>query len=173
MHLYSGEVKFSEVDSFDVVHNIAYLYWIEWARTQYLFDIAGTRGKDFFSKNLPLMTVHTEIDYHSSLSFSDKYHVVTMVEKIGFSSISFTNFTFGETGIVDVSSLISNISKVLSLLRNENQEKELLNSKLTDLELKLVNSCKSTLVYVDREDGVPKEFPKLLKDRIFSFEGYD
>jgi YbgC/YbaW family acyl-CoA thioester hydrolase len=92
-HTYSGEVKFSEVDSFGVVHNIAYLYWIEWARTQYLFDIAHTKNSEYFTKDLPLMTVTTNIDYLSSLRFADEYKVLTKVSKLGRSSVTFENLT--------------------------------------------------------------------------------
>lgn len=95
-HRYKGEVKFSEVDSFGVVHNIAYLYWIEWARTQYLFDVASTKHSEYFTKELPLMTVSSNIEYRSSLRFADNYEVLTKVDKIGDSSITFSNITIEE-----------------------------------------------------------------------------
>lgn len=90
-HEYNGEVKFSEVDSFNVVHNLAYLYWLEWARTQYLFDIGMPRDDSIFSKRMPIMTVHSEVDYYSSMRFTDKYTVLTKVSNIGDSSITFIN----------------------------------------------------------------------------------
>ena len=90
-HEYNGEVKFSEVDSFNVVHNLAYLYWLEWARTQYLFDIGMPRDDSIFSKRMPIMTVHSEVDYYSSMRFTDNYTVLTKVSNIGDSSITFIN----------------------------------------------------------------------------------
>ena len=90
-HLYNGEVKFSEVDSFGVVHNIQYLYWIEWARTQYLFDIGMPKSQEFFSKKFPLMTVHTKIDYFNSAKFTSEYLVHTRAAFIKNSSIGFEN----------------------------------------------------------------------------------
>lgn len=90
-HEYNGEVKFSEVDSFNVVHNLAYLYWLEWARTQYLFDLGMPRDDSIFSKRMPIMTVHSEVDYYSSMRFTDKYTVLTKVSNIGDSSITFIN----------------------------------------------------------------------------------
>lgn len=90
-HNFPGEVKFSEVDSFGVVHNIQYLYWIEWARTQYLFDIGMPKTNDFFSAKFPLMTVHTRIDYFNSANFSDEYIVKTRTAFVKNSSIGFEN----------------------------------------------------------------------------------
>lgn len=90
-HEYVGEVKFSEVDSFNVVHNLAYLYWLEWARTQYLFDIGMPRDNSIFSIRMPIMTVHSEVDYYSSMRFTDRYTVLTKVSKVGDSSITFIN----------------------------------------------------------------------------------
>jgi YbgC/YbaW family acyl-CoA thioester hydrolase len=90
-HEYTGEVKFSEVDSFNVVHNLAYLYWLEWARTQYLFDIGMPRDNSIFSIRMPIMTVHSEVDYYSSVRFTDRYTVLTKVSKVGDSSITFIN----------------------------------------------------------------------------------
>jgi acyl-CoA thioester hydrolase len=74
-----------------VVHNLAYLYWLEWARTQYLFDIGMPRDNSIFSIRMPIMTVHSEVDYYSSVRFTDRYTVLTKVSKVGDSSITFIN----------------------------------------------------------------------------------
>jgi len=99
-HEYTGEVKFSEVDSFNVVHNLAYLYWLEWARTQYLFDIGMPRDDSIFSKRMPIMTVHSEVDYYNSMRFTDKYTVLTKVSKIGDSSITFINQVYSADKLI-------------------------------------------------------------------------
>ncbi len=99
-HEYNGEVKFSEVDSFNVVHNLAYLYWLEWARTQYLFDIGMPRDDSIFSKRMPIMTVHSEVDYYSSMRFTDKYTVLTKVSNIGDSSITFINQVYSTNKLI-------------------------------------------------------------------------
>ena len=99
-HEYSGEVKFSEVDSFKVVHNLTYLYWLEWARTQYLFDIGLPRDDSMFSVQMPILTVHSEVDYYNSLKFTDKYIVLTKISKIGESSITFINQVYSEDILV-------------------------------------------------------------------------
>jgi len=90
-HITTGEVKFEEVDSFGIVHNIKYLYWIEHARTQYFFDIGLPKNKDFFSQQFPLVTVHTKIDYFNSCEFTDEYKVYTRVSQIRNSSVKFEN----------------------------------------------------------------------------------
>lgn len=99
-HEYTGEVKFSEVDSFKVVHNLTYLYWLEWARTQYLFDIGLPRDDSMFSVQMPILTVHSEVDYYNSLKFTDKYIVLTKISKIGDSSITFINQVYSEDILV-------------------------------------------------------------------------
>ena len=99
-HEYTGEVKFSEVDSFNVVHNLAYLYWLEWARTQYLFDIGMPRDDSIFSKRMPIMTVHSEVDYYNSMRFTDKYTVLTKVNNIGDSSITFINQVYSADKLI-------------------------------------------------------------------------
>ncbi|MEZ4723863.1 MAG: thioesterase family protein [Candidatus Kapaibacterium sp.] len=113
-HEYNGEVKFSEVDSFNVVHNLAYLYWLEWARTQYLFDIGMPRDDSIFSKRMPIMTVHSEVDYYSSMRFTDKYTVLTKVSNIGDSSITFINQVYS------IDKLILEAKSILVYVNNEN-----------------------------------------------------
>lgn len=99
-HQYTGDVKFSEVDSFNVVHNLAYLYWLEWARTQYLFDIGLPKDDSIFSKQMPILTVRNEVDYYNSLHFTDKYIVLTKVDNIGDSSISFVNQVYNDKDVL-------------------------------------------------------------------------
>lgn len=113
-HEYNGEVKFSEVDSFNVVHNLAYLYWLEWARTQYLFDIGMPRDDSIFSKRMPIMTVHSEVDYYSSMRFTDKYTVLTKVSNIGDSSITFINQVYS------IDRLILEAKSILVYVNTEN-----------------------------------------------------
>lgn len=117
-HEFTGEVKFSEVDSFNVVHNIAYIYWLEWARTQYLFDIGMPRDNSIFSIRMPIMTVHSEVDYYNSMMFTDRYVVMTKVSKIGDSSITFINQVYSD------STLILEAKSVLVYVNKENGKPE-------------------------------------------------
>ena len=72
-HCTEGQVQFAEVDSFGVVHNIQYLYWLEWARTLYFSEIGVDLNNHTYTKQFPIMVVHTEIDYLNPLYCFDKY----------------------------------------------------------------------------------------------------
>lgn len=112
-HKYTGEVQFSEVDSFNVAHNIIYLYWLEWARTQYLFDIGVNRANDFFPKILPILVAHSEIDYYNSIYFSNQYTVLTKVLQIGDSSIKFINQVYCEDKLIaEASAVMVNVNPI-------------------------------------------------------------
>jgi len=90
-HNIEGQVKFHEVDSFPVVHNIQYFYYCEWARTKYLENCGVEFNKTTFTKHTPLMTVHHEMDYFNPLMLSDIYYTYTRCAKIGNSSIELDN----------------------------------------------------------------------------------
>ena len=140
-HIYSGEVKFSEVDSFNVVHNIQYLYWIEWAMTQYLFDIGMPKSQEFFSKQFPLVTVHTKIDYFNSARFTNQYNVYTRTAFIKNSSIGFENIIQLRNGVnvakcegilVYINSDTNKVERIPDILRDLVKQYEGENCKLID-----------------------------------------
>ena len=95
-HIYNNIVKFDEVDSVGVVHNIKYLYWLEWARTQYLENLGIKLNPVTFISELPLMVVHNDIDYYNPAKFSDKYKVLTRISFIKKSSLGFENLVLLE-----------------------------------------------------------------------------
>lgn len=140
-HIYNGEVKFSEVDSFGVVHNIQYLYWIEWARTQFLFDIGMPKSQEFFSKKFPLMTVHTKIDYFNSAKFTNEYLVYSRAAFIKNSSIGFENIiklrnntpiARCEGVLVYVNSATGKVERIPDILRDLVKQYEGENCKFID-----------------------------------------
>jgi acyl-CoA thioesterase FadM len=49
------------------------------------------KNEQFFSKQFPLMTVHTKIDYYNSAKFTNEYRVYSRVAFIKNSSIGFEN----------------------------------------------------------------------------------
>lgn len=95
-YFYDGQVKFNEVDSFGVVHNIQYLYYLEWARIKYLEKVGYPISADTFSKDNLLMVVHQDIDYYSPMRFFENFRVYTRTKKIGNSSISIENIVITE-----------------------------------------------------------------------------
>jgi acyl-CoA thioester hydrolase len=90
-HSIMGQVKFHEVDSFGVVHNIQYFYFCEWARTKYL-EFCGIKfDHTTFTTSNPLMTVYHEMNYFNPLLLSYEYEVYTRTSDIGNSSITIEN----------------------------------------------------------------------------------
>ncbi len=90
-HQINGKVRFHEVDSFGVVHNLVYLYWCEVAQTEYFENLGLGINPTTFTKNFPLMKVHNEIDYFSPLSLGDKYKVLTRISIIKNTSFEYQN----------------------------------------------------------------------------------
>lgn len=107
-HSINGQVKFHEVDSFRVVHNIQYFYYCEWARTKYLEFCGIPFTHNTFTKSEPLMTVHHEMDYFNSLRLSDGYIVHSRASEIGKSSITLDNIITDINGnpIIRLSSVL-------------------------------------------------------------------
>ncbi len=97
-HTLKLQVKFDEVDSFGVVHNIQYLRYLEWTRIKYLEAAGYPISTDTFSKTNLLMVVHQEVDYMAPLRFFDFFYVHTRTKKIGESSITVENLITNEKG---------------------------------------------------------------------------
>ncbi|MBZ0136462.1 MAG: acyl-CoA thioesterase [Planctomycetes bacterium] len=85
---YEVEVRSYELDVYNHVNNAVYINWLEHGRSRLLQD----KGFDYLSIirdwNVRLMTVRTEIDYHSPMRLGDKAVVSTRVDKIGNTSIN-------------------------------------------------------------------------------------
>lgn len=111
-HRFTGRAEFSQVDSFGVVHNLQYFYFLEWARTDYLRAIGLQLNPMTFLKEYPIMTVHSEIDYFTPLKFNDLYTVLTRVDFIKNSSLGFKNIIINSNSIL--------IAKGSSILVNVN-----------------------------------------------------
>ncbi|MCX7735118.1 MAG: acyl-CoA thioesterase [Candidatus Kapabacteria bacterium] len=119
-HKFTRQVEFSQVDSFGVVHNLQYFYFLEWARTDYLRAIGLNLNPMTFLKEYPIMTVHSEIDYFAPLKFNDIYIVLTRVEFIKNSSLGFKNLILNDKFelIIKGSSILVNVNpKTLESVR--------------------------------------------------------
>lgn len=97
-HQTNGKVHFHEVDSFGVVHNLAYLYWCEVAQTEYFQNLGFAIKKETFTKDFPLMKVHNEIDYFSPLHMGDTYRVLTRISWLKNSSFEYQNIILDAKG---------------------------------------------------------------------------
>jgi len=93
-------VQFSDVDSFDVVHNIKYLYWIESARLEYFDHIGIKMQRNTIKEIFPIMVVSTSISYFLPLFFAERYRVYCRVATIGNSSITIENVVTNLNGEV-------------------------------------------------------------------------
>lgn len=90
-HKTSTKVQFYQVDSFQILHNIQYLYMFENARLEYLQSLGLANHLTDLTNGFPVMTVHHEIDYFSPAHFNDIIDIFTRVKEIGNSSIKFEN----------------------------------------------------------------------------------
>lgn len=97
-HKYEGQVQFRDVDSFGVVHNIQYLYYLEWARVKYLEYTGFPLNHRTFTVENPIMTVRHEIDYFSSALFTDNYEIFSRVTELRNSSLIFENIITLDNG---------------------------------------------------------------------------
>jgi YbgC/YbaW family acyl-CoA thioester hydrolase len=88
-HRFSDFVRFHQVDSFGIVHNVQYFYFIEVAHTEYLANLGIEIGPETFQRFLPLMTVHNQIDYFNPLRLGDSFEVLTRVSWYRNSSFEF------------------------------------------------------------------------------------
>ena len=89
--VYEDTVRFDEVDSIGVAHNVRYLFWLERARIEYFGNLGISINPNTFSSDLPIMVVHNEIDYFSPSHFGDKYKIFSRASFIKKSSIGFEN----------------------------------------------------------------------------------
>ncbi|MFN3269651.1 MAG: hypothetical protein CH6_1205 [Candidatus Kapaibacterium sp.] len=97
-HRIEGKVRFHEVDSFGVVHNLVYFYWMEIAQTEYFENLGFEVNPETFTKQFPLMKVHNEIDYFSPLRLGEKYQVLTRISWIRNSSFEYQNLILNGNG---------------------------------------------------------------------------
>ena len=117
-HVYTNTVKFSDVDSFNVVHNIQYLYWVGWAREEYMRDLFQANDKQFSFSDFTVMIVHTDIDYFEPLHHGETYKILTRISQVKDSSLTFKNI------IISGTKLISSVSSVLVNLDLKSKQKE-------------------------------------------------
>jgi acyl-CoA thioester hydrolase len=116
-HKYSDRVRFEDVDSFNIVHNIKYLFWIERARTEYLRAIGIDMHPEVFLRKFPIVVAHVQLDYFSSCRFDNLYHIYTRISFIKKSSFEFENVIINENGSLVMRA--TNISVNTNLITGE------------------------------------------------------
>lgn len=113
----NGRVQFSEVDSYNVVHNVQFFYWIEWSRTEYFRNLGLDMRPERLIKTFPFMIVHTEMDYFNPARYGDVYKVLTRITKVKNSSVYFNNII----QLADGTILVKNSSILVYLNLKENK----------------------------------------------------
>lgn len=110
-HKHEGQVQFRDVDSFGVVHNIQYFYYLEWARIKYMEYIGVPINHRTFTAENPIMTVRHELDYFNPALFTNYFNVYSRVVEVKNSSMIFNNLI-----TLDDEKLIAKASVVLVYL---------------------------------------------------------
>jgi len=131
--IHKGRVKFAEVDSYRVVHNLQYFYWLEEARIEYIRNLGVGLNPDSLINELLFMSVHAEIDYFNAAQFNDEYEVLTRISQIRNSSFTFRNII----RLLDGTILISASATLAHLNPAEKTSKRISNElrdKVRDLE---------------------------------------
>ena len=85
-HTVHDRVRNFECDRQSIVHNVAYLYWLEAARIEYFRDIGLKIDQDTFIANHHFVVARLETDYLSAAAFDDRYDVLTRTIVLGNSS---------------------------------------------------------------------------------------
>ncbi|HMS16730.1 MAG TPA: thioesterase family protein [Planctomycetota bacterium] len=87
-------VRSYELDSYGHVNNAVYMQWLEHGRSRHLQD----KGFDYHAITqawgVRLVTVSTKIDYRASLHLDDDVKVLTTVERIGRTSVTYKQAIF-------------------------------------------------------------------------------
>lgn len=127
-HKYTNRVRFHEVDSFGIVHNIQYFYYLEIAHIEYFRAIGIEPKTSLFSRDFLLITVHHEIDYFSPLKLDNIYSVLSRTSYIKNSSLELQSIIFNE-----LDELISFGKTILVHLNPKSFEPEPLPKRIVEL----------------------------------------
>ncbi|MGE5480615.1 MAG: acyl-CoA thioesterase [Chloroflexota bacterium] len=99
-HKCQSKVQFHQVDSAKVMHNIQYLFSLEWARTLYFEAIGLKIDSGTYTESNMFMVVHSRIDYFNPAKFFEDYVVYTRLEFMKNSSIGFENIVAKPNGTI-------------------------------------------------------------------------
>jgi acyl-CoA thioester hydrolase len=90
----SIEVPYGDIDAMGHLNNVAYLRYLEWARSKYWLAM---RGSDDFWK-IDFVVARAEIDYRSSAHMGEVLELELHVSRVGNSSFDFAYRITGEDG---------------------------------------------------------------------------
>jgi acyl-CoA thioester hydrolase len=90
----SVEVPYADIDAMGHLNNVAYLRYLEWARSKYWMAMRGTN--DFWQ--IDFVVARAEIDYRSSVHMGEVLEIDTHVSRMGNSSFDFAYRVTGRDG---------------------------------------------------------------------------
>lgn len=82
------QVMYYDTDCGGVAHNLAYLRWVEEARTK-MGDAMDIPYAELAKQNCHLVLVRHEVDYHRPCFMADKMHIQCWLEKAEGASMYF------------------------------------------------------------------------------------
>ena len=88
------EVPYGDIDAMGHLNNVAYLRYLEWARSKYWLAMRGT--DDF--RMIDFVVARSEIDYRSSAHMGEVLTVEVHVSRMGKSSFDFAYRVAGPDG---------------------------------------------------------------------------
>lgn len=83
------KVMYFDTDAGGVVHNLAYLRWVEQARTMMATELGIDYARLALQENRHTVLVRHEVDYHSPAFLADDIHVNGILERAEKSSLYF------------------------------------------------------------------------------------
>ena len=88
------EVPYGDIDAMGHLNNVAYLRYLEWARSKYWLAMRGT--DDFWK--IDFVVARSEIDYRSSAHMGEILTIDVRVSRLGNSSFDFSYRVTGPDG---------------------------------------------------------------------------
>ena len=88
------EVPYGDIDAMGHLNNVAYLRYLEWARSKYWLAMRGT--DDFWK--IDFVVARSEIDYRSSAHMGEILTIEVRVSRLGNSSFDFSYRVTGPDG---------------------------------------------------------------------------
>ena len=90
------EVPYGDIDAMGHLNNVAYLRYLEWARSKYWLAMRGENDDDFLK--IDFVVARSEIDYRSSSHMGEVLTVEVHVSRMGKSSFDFSYRVTGPGG---------------------------------------------------------------------------
>lgn len=84
--LYTPEIRFSDIDSYGIVHNAKFLIFFEQSRIALFNKISG----DWDWKASGVLVANQEINYIVPVTLKDNLEILVWVEKVGTKSMTYS-----------------------------------------------------------------------------------